>query len=465
MKLIILILALILLISTTSFAYLEPSFRIKALGEDFVGIILDEYTDIFRNPAYLSLVENYKIFGEYRKDVSNRFIFGGVLPKFSFGKIAILSKGWQQERGNVLQGQNFYANPSYILQRIELSEYNDKTSLNNAALFYALNNKLNLKAGISFIYFEDKLKSKSQWSSSSLYFDTPSGFLRQSYNNSGETHSLRVNKFFQISSGLKFIWKGTLHSDIVLTFQHLNSELMNSENRFFQQTDFDSLGNISRTSKNANTRELAGPKQEGNSFGVGLRLSKEVGFAERINFLWEFFYTDWDTKAKSDAAFFQNDTVSLSVNQSFAGDKNNIGVLLKFGLESKNVNKFKLYAGITNSLLWEKQSSPDSLPIKTDSKWRTNIYRLSLPMAIEYYPFNKLTLRYGALPNYTYTRTETISRYNFLWETSTNKTTKFNNSFGLSYQLSKNLNVEGYILEFGNIFTIGNWMLGASYSF
>ncbi|KPL03774.1 MAG: hypothetical protein AMJ90_03160 [candidate division Zixibacteria bacterium SM23_73_2] len=48
-----------------TFAYLHPSLRIRALGDEFTGIIDDSYTDVYRNPAYLSFVKQIKVFGQY----------------------------------------------------------------------------------------------------------------------------------------------------------------------------------------------------------------------------------------------------------------------------------------------------------------------------------------------------------------------------------------------------------------
>ncbi len=73
-KKIVLTLALLslLLPSTLSLAYTGNSLRIQALGEGLAGIIEDEYTDIYRNPAYLALVTHPQLivdFGRYQPEL------------------------------------------------------------------------------------------------------------------------------------------------------------------------------------------------------------------------------------------------------------------------------------------------------------------------------------------------------------------------------------------------------------
>ncbi len=459
-------LALFLFFSSSALAYLEPSFRLKALGEDFVGIIVDEYTDIFRNPAYLSLVENYKILGEYRKDGSNRLVAGGVLPKFGFGKIAILGKGWQQDSKNIYSSRNVYPYGNYIQSYESNSENISNIPLTNSGLIYSANLGQNMNLGANFIYFEDKWKSDNQGTSTYSTTDTTSGLLRQKTISEYENHSLKTNKYIQIVAGVEFLFPPALNLDLILSFQHLDLENITSSNSFSQGEYYDSLGNLSQSYKYLNISEYAAPDQEGNRFGMGLRISKELLPLDRINFLLRFSYTDWDKKTKSVLDLFRNDTLKSSTNQIFNGNIKNIDIHLKFGLESKNIGKVKLYAGIANFLSWEKQTYPDSLPDKPTSKFRTSFYKISLPLAIEYHPFKNITLRYGTLPNYVYTRTERIDpNTNSNLGISSNKTIALNNSIGSGFQVTKNLNIEGYILQFGNLLTVDNWMVGASYSF
>lgn len=54
-----------LIFFSPAWCYGNTSCRIKALGEDFVGIIKDEYTDLFFNPAYLGKMEKNKMYIEF----------------------------------------------------------------------------------------------------------------------------------------------------------------------------------------------------------------------------------------------------------------------------------------------------------------------------------------------------------------------------------------------------------------
>lgn len=73
-------------------AYLNPSLRIRALGTDFIGLVPDERTDIFRNPAYLAMLSRGNVSGEFANQVD--FWLSGVLPLSRYGVLAY-SQTWK----------------------------------------------------------------------------------------------------------------------------------------------------------------------------------------------------------------------------------------------------------------------------------------------------------------------------------------------------------------------------------
>ncbi len=461
--------ALIFLLFSTSWAYLEPSFRIKALGEDFAGIIVDEYTDIFRNPAYLALVQNYKILGEYRTDKGgSRLFFGGVLPKLRFGKIALLGRGWYQESGRTFNRNSILGfSDTTLIQRIDQvrAEIN-KSTLTNFGFIYSIPVVQNFNLGLNFLYLEDRLKSEFSEFVTQILSDAASGYLIQKFTDQRKGQSVRTNnQFLQAGTGLNFSKSQNLNLDLMLAFQHFDLENDTKSESFNQNDYYDSLGNIYWSYNGKLVREISGPNdQEGNRFGLAFRLSKKLTALEFINFQWGVSLTDWDVKAGSKESIYQNDTLRLVRQQIFNGDRENIDMHLKVGLEFKKINKIKLYGGIANFIGWEKQTYPDSLAFKPTSKFRNTFYKISVPVAAEYFPINKLILRLGVSLAYNYARTEYLD-YDFTLRSSTTKTTNFNRSFGYSYELLKNFTIEGYLVQFGNLLSISDWIFGASYNF
>jgi len=466
MKHLIVVLTFILLFNTASLAYLEPSFRIKALGEDFVGIILDEYTDIYRNPAYLGQVQNYKILGEYRKDGNERLVAGSVLPIFNYAKVAILGKGWNKDTRSVYERREVYYGGNYVYISESKSEGSGKAPLTNPGLIYSIGLGPNLNLGANFTYFEDKSKSTGQGRSSNSTTDTTTGILRQMSISNYESHGVTSKKNIQFTAGAKFLMPTGLDMDLTLSFQHLNSENSYASNNYNQYETYDSVGNLTQSIRNSSVIEAATPDQEGNRYGIGLRVSKPFLSLDQLNLLLGFSFTDWDVSTRVIQNLFRNDTLMYSVNQIFNGDRENIDMVLKFGIESREIEKVKLYAGITNFLTWEKQAYPDSVPNPPASKFRTSFYKISLPIGIEYRPFKKIALRYGALPNYVYTRTESVNpNTNSSLSIYSNKTMTLSYSIGAGLQVIKNLTLEGYVTKSGNLLTADNWMIGASYTF
>jgi hypothetical protein len=56
---------IVVIFATSAFAYTEPSLRMKAMGKSLAGIVEDQQTDIYLNPARMALIEKSQVYGMF----------------------------------------------------------------------------------------------------------------------------------------------------------------------------------------------------------------------------------------------------------------------------------------------------------------------------------------------------------------------------------------------------------------
>ena len=116
-------------LSSCGLAHLEPSFRLKALGGDFVGLIPDLYSDIFRNPAYLARLERPTLGLEYRIEGGRRYLLNAAEPFHNLGSIGMYLKGDVSSRQSRSQTERSYLSYDTELTSVESSGFRDDSHL------------------------------------------------------------------------------------------------------------------------------------------------------------------------------------------------------------------------------------------------------------------------------------------------------------------------------------------------
>ncbi len=161
------ILCLLLVTARNTQGYLGKSIRLMSIGDELAGVIEDEYTDIYRNPAYLSFIDKPRIFGQYNLywqpevKIADYFqnqktgLLGVVLPLSDYGNIALVG---ELKPSSEKDGYNRASRTEYIdyytLDTTSASSYR-KESIQNFKAIYSLKLSPSLRLGIDYVYLKN----------------------------------------------------------------------------------------------------------------------------------------------------------------------------------------------------------------------------------------------------------------------------------------------------------------------
>jgi hypothetical protein len=182
----ILVLYFLFVCGEGAFGYLGKSIRLMGIGDELAGVIKDEYTDIYRNPAYLSFVEKPRIFGQYNQyrhielKIAEYFtnqetgLMGVVLPFTKYGNLALIGelRPSTAEDNSARISRTEYLD-YYTLDSSSVEKFSKKTIQNFKAI-YGLKLSASLRLGIDFVYLKNynQNDSKTKRITTQRYFDS-----------------------------------------------------------------------------------------------------------------------------------------------------------------------------------------------------------------------------------------------------------------------------------------------------
>lgn len=452
-------------------AFLEPSFRLKALGEDFVGLVPDQYSDIFRNPAYLGQVEGWKILGEYRRDRSLHYNFGLATPSTQLGKFGLVVKEWRGENSNSQEQKykyiDYYYIPSYLVLTNNYSQREDITKNRGLDFLYSCPLISDWKLGLSVFY--DELKSEFEAGfinlSTTVDFDT---FLVLAEREAISLSSLlSSNKSTTVSIGIVKAGEQNSSLDFKLAYRHFNSELGTFEERLTVERNYyyDSLGQHVSQYSLYTKRDIDSPVEKGDTWSFAGVLRREVSEYSSLSGQVILSLSSSDFRGKYFDYRLYQDSLSLSDSNLFQGDKNNINLDLGLAWQSSKSGKAHLFIGVRNILSWEKQDFPDFLRFPPAEKYRNTFHRLTIPLAAEIFPWQKFAVRIGALPSYIFQKGYQFSPYSTSFAAFTSRRESLTYTLGFSVNPTRGLKVESYYLGSSPLDDLQSWNLGVTYDF
>ncbi len=153
--------------AANTFGYIGHSIRIMGFGDELSGVVRDEYTDIYRNPAYLSLVKRVRVFGQNNllgrtelriaPQITNKQtgLVGLVLPIPDLGNLALVSE---------IKSSTSEDHPKYTDRKDYFDQYtittdskdeSYKESIVNFKAIYSRRLSSSLLAGVDFVYLKN----------------------------------------------------------------------------------------------------------------------------------------------------------------------------------------------------------------------------------------------------------------------------------------------------------------------
>jgi hypothetical protein len=489
---------LVLVISAPAFGYITKSIRILGIGEELAGVIRDEYTDIYRNPAYLSLVKRVRIFGQNNligrtelkiaPQITNKEtgLLGVVLPMPDFGNLALvgeLKPSTSEDHPSKIEQQDYSS--TYRISTYSENLYT-KESIVNFKTIYSRRLSPSLLAGVDFVYLKNYHSSDSEIYSSMI--DRSKGtdeLLRderyEKVKNSDDSPDAQ-----RASLGLLFdSWKrSTL--DFTLYYENLNyvKEAYNrkqSEGIWFSPDTFQF--------HRLNYSTSSGPV-ENKAFGLDVNWKRDLSKKTILSLLFGGRYATnkytWSEQGR-DTSYQSSGYHTLSENQS-AIDNDDKGFSLMMGVGCETRFTFKILdigdvlandldgactLGVACKVSWDQEKLDhyswyaesrismvgDSVSKSTDGfeearvRKTINSYRLSIPMGMEFVIEKVIKIRLGG--EFVVRRDETESG-SYSWSKG-----YYSQGFGLSYHDRILLDV----ISKEPMSHIGNWTARVEYRF
>jgi len=519
----ILIIVFLFLSPLHSFAFEEASYRIQALGEEFAGIVEDEYTDLFLNPAYIGRIKDKRLYGKFGHKYASPFSLTYIkkIGVFSENYLSKTESEWEDGRLEAYSRQNLWR--KYISK--ERRENN--ISQDDFGLIYGKKFSRNKYLGIKYNYKEDAENDLSKYNYANLHIDPSENKMVYISKREGKNaaHSSLYSNYFTL---------GIILPDIEIIGNYtLSKDKSKSINRNYTLIDEDPDGD-GKDYQGSNwvdkysslSEEIVKEDKELNAnYGINMNFSRK--YIVGIN-CQKYDITGDETKSceglsiRKEPRWVEGEgeyidvtsTTTSTTNEiipTITGYQKNKSAFLKFGNEkrlSKNVMFaycLRLGGDITKTYkIGNKEvttnfeytdSQDEEQNKKTDIHYnsretediRAENYSISLPIGIEKEVSDELTLRLGMKKLFLVNKARTKKveekgevektiitsegvTTEILEPTVTTSSSETKNSsistyysFGLCYKITDKFKIE--FVSFSEILDLSSWKIQAYYKF
>lgn len=265
------------------------SMRMEALGRDLSGIMADQITDLYRNPAFFGDMKTSLIFADVVRvtlPASSGSLSSRVRPTSGFetggGTTTGLRLGYAKTFSVLVRG-NYSSTPSrtsynsqWIDTRVDERQLEDRQDWGEAQVAYGFSLGKNLKAGISYTYGTsevlDALESFTTQIASRLslsWYDS-TYYTSQNFRESTTTTNSHIGRFGLLSRAADGAsW------DAVATVEFLTADVRGNTQEQYYRYNLDRLLDASRQSIYQDDRQNAS-SQRASINAVNMRLDAQV---------------------------------------------------------------------------------------------------------------------------------------------------------------------------------------------
>ena len=490
-----------------SSAYLERSLRTRALGDDLIGILRDEYSDVYRNPAYLYRESKFKIFAQYNRTSSqdvrlfnpfdfslrteptsstlvvsknlgvipsgapltneNAVLAGLALPLSELGNLALAAEfrpSFSESRNEQTDVYAFSISQDRYVKDIRKSENLSKRNIGIFSVVYA--KKLNsFSLGLDYRYIKgSQVSSTSSFNRSELWsFSTDSllDWVNSEYENQSDFSSVSHRG----RAGLTFSFHQNLNLDLVLSFESRKSPDLSSQ--------ISEVGDSSEVNQHILTSSFPHKLYIWTGFGD---LKYVLSSGTELCFLLGATYQ----KDKNSGYRYHSDLTEDRItgfsdlgeeNSVYNYDSKTFGLLLSAGLETDLKSSVKLVAGVKfrwgnerldnsgysqvhakrvlQDSIYENLVVLEQMPVKKTF----NSYKISAPVGLEIELVKKLYARAGVTAMYR----------DFNSETQSSHRTNLNYTLGAGYSIKDRIYIDLYTDR--NVTDFQSWSFALGYVF
>ncbi len=162
------------LFSANAFGYLGKSIRIMSIGNYLAGVVKDQDTDIYRNPAYLSFVDKVRVFGQYNLyghtelQIAPAFtnkgtgLLGLALPTTGYGNLALVCELKPSTSKNGSSNESRTDELEFYTTRSSYESEFDKKSIEDLKAIYSVTLSPKVRIGADFTYLKNYGRHNSE---------------------------------------------------------------------------------------------------------------------------------------------------------------------------------------------------------------------------------------------------------------------------------------------------------------
>ena len=461
-----------------AFGYLGKSIRIMGLGDELMGVIRDEYTDIYRNPAYLSFVEKVKIFGQdnlyqhtelriaenFRNE--DALLAGLVLPLAKYGNLALIG----ELKPSTKEDRYTKASNTYYTIDTSFVKYFSKKSTRNFKVIYGRKLSPSLSVGIDFTYLKNyndadtnKTITTQRYNDYGKLWEYTQGVIIDNYNNSPDAQ--RGSMGIILTPDQRTTLDFTLYYESLI-YTSDSSSKEDVETKWFR-SDTSFRDNFSYYTKRVPNKNRAFGLDVNLKYHFPQKTSLAILFGGRYQNNESSFsesnkdstYYSWRWTELSNQEIFRrandklyNFIMGIGAEKDFSSSIK-IGVAFKGYWDRKKIDRYE----------WQETSSVstnhDSVINSSSSFWEnrlkktTNSYKFTFPIGAEIVLHKMIKARFGG--GFIVKRDETKTGY------STHTEDYYSQGFGLSYD--ERIFLDVYFED--ELTPIGNWMAKIEYRF
>lgn len=517
----ILIIAFLFLSPLHSFAFEEASYRIQALGEEFAGIVEDEYTDLFLNPAYIGRIKDKRLYGKFGHKYASPFSLTYIkkMGVFSENYVSKTESEREDEGLETYGWQNLWR--KYISKR----RGENNTSQDDFGLIYGKKFGRNKYLGVKYNYKEDAGNNLSKYNYTNLYIDPSENKTVYIYEREEKnaTHSSLYSNYFTLGiilPDIEIIGNYTLSKDKSKSINKdytLNDEDPDGDGKNYQGSNWvDKYSSLSE--------EIAKEDKElSTNYDINMNFSRKYVIGINCQ---KYDITGDETKSceglniRKEPRWVEGEDIDVTLTTisttneiipTITGYQKNKSAFIKFGNEkrlSKNIIVaycLRLGGDITKTYKTGNKEVTTSFEYtdsqdeeqnkKTDIHYnsretediRAENYSISLPIGIEKEISDELTLRLGMKKLFSVNKTRTkeaeekgeVERTiitsegvttEILEPEVTTSSSEIKNSsistyysFGLCYKITDRFRIE--FVSFSEILDLSSWKIQTCYRF
>jgi len=476
----------------------EPSFpnisnRVRALGEDFSGIISDLETDVLQNPSLAALLESKSIgitFLPYYYSTFPPTLLTLLLPNFLVSKFALgFHNQFVYTKSGYLETDANYYNNFWSSQYSYISY--------QQIFFLAFTPSEHFSIAPFYIFTKSPYQEQNSgdWSQNYNNTNTYSSNSTSDYEDNilyhqfgiGTTFNCRASSF-QITAAFKkgdnkIKFDADANNDMFYTYSYLFE--YDSSYDFYQYWRYDNetdTRNIDKTKKvNELNIDFRWQKEidDDNTFNTLLRFTKSSANLTGSE-LGDSYETEIDSSLHRWSNYPYPESTEVNVSTDIDGNKdsshitgttNSLNLTLGLGYEthlSRRLNGFigvKSILGIatdTSSKLGVRITTIDTITdttgISGSQLIKSKSLSVAMPLGLEYKLLSSLSIRAGFTPKFSYNQSG-LTTHNQI----ENVKGFLLYSFGIGYIFRDKFSIDTY--NYGNLSSLSNWNIQFKYMF